>query len=165
MLDPLVDTFMCRDIDSDILPREVKAVEEWLESNKTFHMLRDLWLHNYPIQAGLWGGRSYINRSKMFSLSKRMLNAEPTFKKTFDQNQLERIVWPVAMFDSVIHDAYYCNSKRLCPPGADCRPFSTPRNGILYVGWGMTKNKPNDTLVKPCPEICRPERHKDWTYC
>jgi hypothetical protein len=42
MLDPLVDRFMCRDIDSDIIPREVTAVHQWLQSNFTFHVMYDV---------------------------------------------------------------------------------------------------------------------------
>lgn len=41
MLDPLVDRFLSRDIDSDIITREVAAVQQWLESNYTFHVMRD----------------------------------------------------------------------------------------------------------------------------
>ena len=41
MLDPLVDRFISRDIDSDIVDREVAAVQQWLASNYTFHVLRD----------------------------------------------------------------------------------------------------------------------------
>ncbi len=164
MLDPLVDTFMCRDIDSDILPREVPTVEEWLESNKTFHMLRDIKMHGYPIQAGLWGGRSYFNRTNMFALGNKMLRTKPVHKKEFDQNLLQAIVWPVAKFDSVVHDCFHCEKEKLCPPGV-CRPFPTRRNGTLYTGWGATKNKPTDTLVLKCPVACRPQSHKDWDYC
>ncbi len=41
MLDPLVDYFMSRDIDSEIIPRETAAVKQWLSSNYTFHVMRD----------------------------------------------------------------------------------------------------------------------------
>ena len=40
-LDPQVDAFMSRDLDSIIKLREVDAVEEWLESGKTLHVMRD----------------------------------------------------------------------------------------------------------------------------
>lgn len=41
MVDPLVDRFLSRDIDSEIIPREVAAVQQWLNSNYTFHVMRD----------------------------------------------------------------------------------------------------------------------------
>ena len=41
MLDPQVDVFISRDADSLIIPREVDAVHQWLQSNYTFHLMRD----------------------------------------------------------------------------------------------------------------------------
>lgn len=46
IMDPLVDLFISRDLDSAILPREVSAVEEWVQSDKTFHIMRDHPSHN-----------------------------------------------------------------------------------------------------------------------
>jgi hypothetical protein len=52
MLDPNVDVFISRDSDSVILQREVDAVEEWLRSNYTFHVMRDHPFHYAAILAG-----------------------------------------------------------------------------------------------------------------
>jgi hypothetical protein len=52
MLDPNVDVFISRDVDSLIWPREVDAVEEWLRSNYTFHVMRDHMNHGSVILAG-----------------------------------------------------------------------------------------------------------------
>jgi hypothetical protein len=52
MLDPNVDVFISRDIDSIIWPREVDAVAEWLKSNYTFHVMRDHPFHGAIILAG-----------------------------------------------------------------------------------------------------------------
>lgn len=41
MMDPDVDVFVSRDVDSLIWRREVDAVKEWLSSNYTFHLMRD----------------------------------------------------------------------------------------------------------------------------
>ena len=41
LMDPLVDQFIARDIDSEINDREVAAVNQWLNSNYTFHVMRD----------------------------------------------------------------------------------------------------------------------------
>ena len=53
MLDPLVDTFISRDVDSIIWRREVDAVNQWLESNYTFHLMRDHATHGSIMLAGL----------------------------------------------------------------------------------------------------------------
>ena len=52
MLDPDVDIFISRDVDSIIWRREVDAVEEWLRSNFTFHLMRDHQSHGSIILAG-----------------------------------------------------------------------------------------------------------------
>ena len=54
-LDTQVDAFMSRDLDSIVTPREVKAVEEWVQSGKTLHTMRDHPQHNFPMLGGMWG--------------------------------------------------------------------------------------------------------------
>ena len=53
MLDASVDIFISRDIDSVILEREVEAVNQWLLSNFTFHLMRDSPSHGEVVLAGL----------------------------------------------------------------------------------------------------------------
>ena len=50
-----VDIFLSRDCDSRISEREVNAVNEWLESDKDFHIMRDHPYHTVPILGGMWG--------------------------------------------------------------------------------------------------------------
>lgn len=52
LLDPNVDVFASRDRSALIWPREVAAVQEWLDSNYTFHVMRDSPSHNIVILAG-----------------------------------------------------------------------------------------------------------------
>jgi hypothetical protein len=52
MLDPAVDILMSRDADSEIISREVAAVNQWHESDYTFHVMRDHPDHAVPIMAG-----------------------------------------------------------------------------------------------------------------
>lgn len=53
MLDPNVDLFISRDVDSLIFQREVDAVRQWLPSNYTFHLMRDHKGHGSIILAGI----------------------------------------------------------------------------------------------------------------
>ena len=57
LLDQSVDRVMSRDSDSPILPREVDAVNEWLQSDKIFHAMRDNPYH--CIGQTLLGGTTY----------------------------------------------------------------------------------------------------------
>ena len=52
MFDPDVDVFISRDVDSIIWPREIDAVNEWLRSNYTFHVMRDHVHHGQIVLAG-----------------------------------------------------------------------------------------------------------------
>ena len=52
MFDPKVDVFISRDVESIIWKREVDAVEEWLKSNYTFHVMRDHKFHGSVILTG-----------------------------------------------------------------------------------------------------------------
>ena len=60
MLDPNVDIFMSRDIDSFIYKREVEAVNQWLQSAHTFHVMRDHPHHQPIMLAGNGIGKIFI---------------------------------------------------------------------------------------------------------
>ena len=50
-----VDYLLSRDLDSRPSDREVSAVNEWLESNKSFHFMRDHPQHGTTVLGGGWG--------------------------------------------------------------------------------------------------------------
>lgn len=52
MLDSLVDIVLTRDMDASITSREIVALNQWLESDYTFHVMRDHHIHNAYILAG-----------------------------------------------------------------------------------------------------------------
>lgn len=51
-----VDRWIVRDSDSRLNPRERFAVEEWIQSGKAVHTIRDHPNHERPLNGGLWGG-------------------------------------------------------------------------------------------------------------
>ena len=55
MDDPGAAYIIFRDADSVISQREAAAVQEWLESGRYFHTMRDAGSHTELILAGLWG--------------------------------------------------------------------------------------------------------------
>lgn len=103
MMDPLVDRFLSRDIDSDIIPREVAAVRQWLNSpNHTFHVMRDHPSHGGFMLAGLWGAKSVRRRDLIRRLGRVLLwSGQDDQSYQTDQNRLDLIVWPFATFDVV----------------------------------------------------------------
>ena len=61
-----VDLFISRDSDSDFNDREYAAVQEWLHSEKSIHVMRDHPRHSFPMLGGLWGTKLFMEniRSK-----------------------------------------------------------------------------------------------------
>ena len=57
LLDPQVSHMLSRDLDSLVSDREVSAVQEWLESDKSFHFMRDNPSHGIEILGSGWGIR------------------------------------------------------------------------------------------------------------
>ena len=57
MLDPQVSHMVSRDLDSLITQREKDAVEEWLDSDKAFHFMRDHPAHSIEVLGSGWGIR------------------------------------------------------------------------------------------------------------
>lgn len=57
LLDPLVDRFMSRDTDAELINREKEAVSQWLASNATFHAMRD---HPWHCNIEMLGGEEFI---------------------------------------------------------------------------------------------------------
>jgi hypothetical protein len=128
MLDPNVDVFISRDVDSIIWPREVDAVAEWLKSNFTFHVMRDhkfhgsiilagikfhficmiviLWVSNIPFDlmfrvAGMWGAKLIQRRDLIEGLMRALVLAGQNQIGWQDQASLDTIVWPAAKYDVV----------------------------------------------------------------
>ena len=118
--DPTVEIFLSRDCDSRPSLRERSAVDEWMKSGKSFHIMRDHPRHgNYPILAGMFASRGGIienYHSLLNSFNK--INYYHT-----DQDFLRKCVFPVVKGDCVIHDEFF-----------EKKPFPLPRNGTEFIG-------------------------------
>ena len=89
-----VNIFLSRDTDSRIEPKEIKAIREWLKSDKNFHIIRNHPMHRRKILAGLWGCRNKILKP----LYKDYINyiSKPYTRNNWivDEIFLENIVYP-----------------------------------------------------------------------
>ena len=87
---------MSRDLDSQFSEREQAAVQEWLQSNKAFHITRDHPAHKLPILGGCWGCKLITNivRKKWESIWKMGFDDKIMWKSRgeylFDMTFLER---------------------------------------------------------------------------
>jgi hypothetical protein len=105
------DIMLSRDTDSRLSNREKLAVDEWLESNKDFHIMRDHPYHKTEILGGMWGVRNGLLKNM-----KQLIN--DYIKGDFwqvDQNFLREKIYPLVVNNSFTHDTYLnynTNSKQ-----------------------------------------------------
>lgn len=113
------DIVLSRDTDSRPSKREVDAVNEWLSSDKDFHIMRDHPWHNIEMLAGMWGCRNGVLRGITEDIN--------TFIKTnyyqVDQNFLRTVVYPKIKHKCIVHDEYF-----------EKKPFPTIRIPRQFVG-------------------------------
>jgi len=163
-LDPQVDLYVCRDLDSRFSAREQSAVSEWLDSGQPIHAMRDHPAHNTPLLGAAWGARlnqdNFRNKWRR-SWDKMLIDPimyAPRNSTGPDQTILARYIWEWGRHMSVQHDAYTCHAY--------------PNT----IGW-PTKRQPGDDnfvaavvgagpgLWKKCPKKCRRKGHLDWDHC
>lgn len=120
--DPDVDMTIFRDTDSRLGIREKLAVDEWLKSDKTFHIMRDHPYHKFPILGGMWGVKNKNN----YHLEETIKN----FYKNHSSNQYGtdyeffiKVLFPKIKEDSLVHDEFF-----------DKKAFPSKRNGLEFVG-------------------------------
>ena len=166
LLDAQVDVFVSRDLDSRVNSREVAAVQEFLRSNMSLHLMRDHPQHGAPILAGMWGAKVYHLRKTFKKVMGRLFADSKCHgwrKSDHDQVCLKRYVWPWAKSVTMSHDAFLCQNY------PNTRPFPTKRieNEVgNFVGSVVSING-SIPIGKEwqCPIKCRPKNHTDWIYC
>jgi protein O-GlcNAc transferase len=106
--DENVEYFISRDCDSRISLRDETAVNEWINSNKSFHIIREHPIgHGWVINAGMWGAKG--NSISNFNILVRdyLNNNYRTDDKSIDQCFLRDIVYPIAIKDLFLHDEFF----------------------------------------------------------
>jgi hypothetical protein len=129
-VDEDVDVFLSRDCDSRISEREVAAVNEWLESDKDFHIMRDHPYHAVPILGGMWGCRKGIMREigLVDKINQWCSNVRSSYSTGIDQDFLREIVYPLIKDKSMEHSEFNLNY------GGEIRNFPYIRNDYEFVG-------------------------------
>ena len=116
-----------RDTDSRFCQREVDAVEEWLNEDKTLHVMKDHPYHgNFPILAGMFG----LNKKKFpLSMKQNLMIFKETTKGAlenqyyFDQIFLQGVIWESFKDDCTMHDEFF-----------NLKPFPSARQDKRFVG-------------------------------
>jgi len=101
-----VSRFLMRDADSLIGEREAAAVNDWIESGKWFHVMRDYYTHTEVILAGMWGGCNGAIPSMREEIEK-YVTPELFGKRHVDQHFLRKHIWPTARQSVLSHDSQF----------------------------------------------------------
>ncbi len=117
--DDNVDVLIVRDCDSRLSIREKEAVDEWLVSDKGFHIMRDHPHHNTAILGGMWGAKKGVVKDMKILIDEYM---KGDFWQV-DQNFLRDKIYPIVSNNCLVHDEYF-----------DKKPFPSERIGSSFVG-------------------------------
>jgi len=125
-----VEVMISRDCDSRLSLREKAAVDQWLESDKSFHCMRDHIWHNRPVLGGMWGAK----KDFLPNFNDLMSNAVKEDRWQTDQDFLNDIIWPLVEDNAMQHDSYYRHMW-------GGMPFPTPRQNLQFVGEIIDENE------------------------
>ena len=102
-----IECMISRDCDSRLFERDVAAVNEWLESGKMFHIIRDHpGGHMWEINAGMWGCRGGFIPDIKDQIEDYMASRED-FDRSIDQCFLRDVIYPKAKESLLSHDEYF----------------------------------------------------------
>jgi len=125
------DYVICRDTDSRLSYREKYAVDEWISSGKSFHIMRDHPYHKSLIQGGLWGSKCGI----IENLLEKINTFSPSKEKGQDERFLEKEIWPHIKDNCTIHDEFWFK----CPYPTACKR-GKENNGVYFLGQVFDEN-------------------------
>jgi len=127
--------FLSRDCDCRLIHREIKAIEQWLESDKGFHIIRDHPWHNTLILGGLWGARN-MNQGNMRILIMqwclKYLNMNENKNKGPDQYFLNNL-YNVVKNEVFAQDEFFTYEEL-------SEIIDAPRNNKEYIGEAFDGN-------------------------
>lgn len=134
--DKQVQCVIFRDSDSYLTQREKDAVDEWLSTGKSLHIMREVYPgHNSKIMAGMWGLRRN-NTIESIETMIRQFNGEDSY--AMDQTFLNSTVYHLFENDRVVHDG---NSELRYKDAT--HPWPSITYNDQYIG---------RTQYPPCPE-------------
>ena len=124
-----------RDTDSRVDAREAAAVDEWVKSGKSLHVMRDHPWHG-PSQyammlGGMWGARA----EKLRNIKDLIFKYPKQDRWGTDQVIITQQIYPLFTNDMVVHDEFF-----------EKKPYPMKRDGYKFVGCQYDEN---DKPVNP----------------
>lgn len=100
--DDSIDRFISRDTDSRLNIREKVAIDDWINSDYKYHVMRDHKNHDIPMLGGMWG---CVGGS--LNINELLLKWNDFNNKGCDQKFLSKLVWPQIKDECLGHASYY----------------------------------------------------------
>lgn len=112
-----VEIMLSRDCDSRLSIREKNCVDEFINSDKMFHSMRDHPFHN-GIMGGMWG----VKKGILQNIKELIIDWPKTNQWQTDQSFLNSIVYNLVSDTIMTHDSIHLNN------------FPTKREDYKFVG-------------------------------
>jgi hypothetical protein len=109
--DNTIDIFLSRDADSRITDREIKFINEFIVSDKSFHIIRDHPAHGIEILGGTFGVKlkEFNKKYKIKNIDEYILEYRKLYHKHINRNTdqffLKEKIWPLIKNDNYAHIA------------------------------------------------------------
>lgn len=105
--DNSIDIWLSRDSDSRISKREMNLVEEWINSDKPFHIIRDHKQHKIEILGGTFGVKNKffqnIDIKKYIEIYRKKYKKNTKKFRDADQYFLRKEIWPLIKNNHMAH--------------------------------------------------------------
>ena len=128
-----VEIMISRDTDSRLSLREKSTVDEWLNSDKGFHIIRDHPWHSTEILGGMWG----VKKGVIENIKKLIENFEKNDVYDVDQSFLRKIIYPLVKNNSLVHDEFFNYN-------VDKKAISLERMDYEFIGDVFDENDKRD---------------------
>ena len=127
---PLVDICIIRDADSRIYERDIGCINDFIESNALFHIIRDHPNHYHKIMAGMWG-----IKKNLIPVSIQQLYINWTHMKDIndfwaDTLFLCEVIYPIVIHNTLVHDELH----NMEPDTIKLKPAVPIRDELHFIG-------------------------------
>lgn len=110
--EPNVEVIISRDTDTRFLTREKLAVDEWLDSDKLFHIMRDHPHHDFLILGGMFGTKKLPNIPLWKSIMEKYSQKD---ERMYDQDFLREHIYPIIKDNSMVHASFHKYENHAIP--------------------------------------------------
>jgi protein O-GlcNAc transferase len=104
--DPDVEVMCVRDADSRVNQRDKACIEDFVNSNKLFHIIRDHPNHHHPIMGGMWGIKKDLLQIKLQDAFHAWKTKHQATEFWNDMDFLKQFFYPHVLPYAIIHDEY-----------------------------------------------------------